>query len=222
MERFFITLLNVIAVIPVALIIITAPAVFIMTFDSPVSGNSTQMWLMRILIYIVIPLAVAGCIFLSQWRHSITWALIAASPMLYVSYGYFLKPDTFLVEYQTSSQDFICDRGFLSLKKPWFGTPIPEMQRVDWYKKRWLNSARMDVIGYIYNWNFISRELVKNKNNTTNKSSSQAIFSKNKDIIEYCKNRDQKTLFEVYPLGDKNVIEELDEKISNRNKNIPL
>lgn len=31
-----------------------------------------------------------------------------------------------------------------------------------------------------------------------------------------------KTLFEVYPFGDENLIQELNEKISKRNKNIPM
>lgn len=219
MKRFFITILNIIAIIPVAIIVMTAPIVFIMTFDSPVSGDSTQMWIIRILMYVVIPFAVAGCIFLSQWKRSIVWALIAASPMLYVSYGYFLKTDTFLVEYQTSSQDFICDRGFLSLKEPWFGTPILEMRWIDWHQKRGLNSAQSDAVGALYKWYFIPREEL---GYIRAKKFIKSTFSENKGIIEQCKNTNNKTLFEVYPLGDKNVIQELDEKISNRNKNIPL
>ena len=59
-------------------------------------------------MYVVIPLAVAGCIFLSQWKRSIIWALIAASPMLYVSYGYIIKPDVFLAEHEASAKDFVC------------------------------------------------------------------------------------------------------------------
>ncbi len=110
MKTVFITLLNVIAVVPIFLIIVSAPVVFIMTFDSPVTGNSTQMWIVRILMYGVIPLGVALCIFLSQWKHSIIWALIAASPMLYVSYNYFLKPDSFLMEYEKSQKDFACQK----------------------------------------------------------------------------------------------------------------
>lgn len=108
MKRFFITLLNIIAIIPVLLVIVTAPIVFIMTFDSPVNGNSVQMWMLRVLIYVIIPIAIAVCIFLSQWKNSIIWALIAMSPAFYLGYKYFLQPSTLLVQYAEGEKDFIC------------------------------------------------------------------------------------------------------------------
>lgn len=108
MKTFFISFLNIVAVIPIFALIIVGPLAFIMSFDAPGSESDIGIWLFRITIFGVIPLAVIVLIVLSQKNRSILLALIAMLPTMYLAYDMYVKPRQSLTEFNDSVRGFEC------------------------------------------------------------------------------------------------------------------
>jgi len=179
MKKNIITAINLISFVPILLFpfILLAGS---MAFDAPGSEKSILAFTVP-LILIGYPIFIIVFIVLSRKKNSLLLALVALIPMLFLIYT-FLFSDGLAQKsnYDTLNKDFICNaNSFLSVEK---------------------------------NGNFGSISLLKKNNFYTYKNESVALIENNeinimsanpreeKDLLSNCKNKEGKSLLDVYEL----------------------
>lgn len=87
------------------------------------------------------------------------------------------------------------------------------MQWVSYNRKLSVNTAREDRVGVIYESYFVPRDTLRYITRPKTSLLQEAL-----DSVATCRNAQGKKFLEVYPLATKEIIEQLNQKIENRNK----
>jgi hypothetical protein len=182
--KIMITIINIISAIP----ILIYPFILIagvMSFDAPESGKSLVAWFVFV-ASIGYPLLIIAFIFLSQRYNSTSLALIALIPLLVLVYALSISGGTTQKNnFSTLNKDFVCDsNSFLSIG----GNETDPIRGLRFLEKRNFFTYKNNDIASIYGNKWINVQKINSKD----------IKDRIDQLLNYCKNTEGKTPFQVY------------------------
>lgn len=185
MKKIIITVANIISSIP----ILIYPIIFAtsgMIFDAPDSGKYILNWI-GFFILMLYPLFIITFIIFSRKKNSLLLASVALIPLLFLLFVFFFSAGLSQKDdYNTLNKDFICNsNSFL-----------------------WLQNGTAHAIDFLEKENFLNYSHINLgfiENGSIKIYSNNISLEKAKDLLSNCKNKESKSLLDIYTLTSKDI-----------------
>jgi hypothetical protein len=209
-----ISILNVLAFIPLAVFLVSSPIAFFTSFASP-GSSSLSAWLFRIVVFVLIPASIVLLVYFSHKRQSLILAVIALYPLFYFGYKQYIAPTPSSKQFMEAKRDFVCSEELLvTLKEKGFGAPLEGMQWVSVSEKKGMGHfAPNDQIGVIYEGVFIPIHKLDYIKHSLGREAER-----NVKVVNGCVNSEGKTISNLYSMASDDVISEINDAIKEKIK----